>query len=91
MKDIKIHEDYVLGVREQADIALIEVETPIKFIPGKVGPICLPSRIYIYMQNNPSFTLFVAQDFNDLDQTAFIAGWGLLYEKDMQRVKFKTY
>ena len=43
------------------------------------------------MQNNPSFTLFVAQDFNDLDQPAFIAGWGMLYEKDMQRVKFKTY
>ena len=45
----------------------------------------------MYYANNPSFNLFVAKDFNDLDQPAFIAGWGMLYEKDMQRVKFKTY
>ena len=39
-----IHEDYVMGVRDQADIALIEVAKPIKFVQEKVGPICLPSK-----------------------------------------------
>ena len=43
------------------------------------------------MQSNPTFTVFVAKDFDDLDQTAFIAGWGMLYAKDMERVKFQTY
>ena len=45
VKQITIHEEYVLGVRDQADIALIEVAQAIKFVPEKVGPICLPSKI----------------------------------------------
>ena len=39
---IILHPEYVKGKRDQADIALIEVDREIQFVAGKVGPICLP-------------------------------------------------
>ena len=39
---IILHPEYVRGKRDQADIALIEVNREIHFVTGKVGPICLP-------------------------------------------------
>ena len=39
---IILHPEYVKGERDQADIALIEVDREIQFVAGKVGPICLP-------------------------------------------------
>ena len=39
---IILHPEYVKGERDQADIALIQVDREIQFMAGKVGPICLP-------------------------------------------------
>ena len=73
-KFIKIHEEYVRGVRDQADIALIYVNREIVFVSGKVGPICLPTP-----------------DYKDLDQEAFVLGWGLLYEEEHRKESEASY
>ena len=69
-KNIVIHEEYVRGIRDQADIALVEVDREIEFVDGKVGPICLPPPEY--------------KD-KDHDVQAFVLGWGLLYEEDNRK------
>ena len=45
-KNIIIHPEFVSKKRDQADIALVEVDRAIMFEEGKVGPICLPEPGY---------------------------------------------
>ena len=42
MANIILHPEYVEGERDQADIALVELQQEIVFDPKGIFPICLP-------------------------------------------------
>ena len=51
--NIIIFPSYVRKKRDQNDLALVHLETPLEFKPSTVQPICLPSGVSMYYQNLP--------------------------------------
>ena len=47
VKNIIIFPSYVRKKRDQNDLALVRLETPIEIKPNTVQPICLPSGVSI--------------------------------------------
>ena len=69
--NIVIFPNYVYNKRDQNDIALVHLETPLEFKPNTVQPICLPTG-----------TRFKDADVSD----AYVSGWGLRAQRDCNTI-----
>ena len=54
--NIIIFPSYVYHKRDQNDLALVRLETPMEFKPNTVQPICLPSGVSIRGRSQTTFT-----------------------------------
>ena len=69
--NIIIFPSYVRKKRDQNDLALVRLETPLEFKPNTVQPICLPTG-----------ARFKDADISD----AFVSGWGLRAQRDCNTI-----
>ena len=69
--NIIIYPTYVHNKRDQNDIALVHLETPLEFKPNTVHPICLPTG-----------ARFKDADISD----AYVSGWGLRAQRDCNTI-----